>query len=81
MKISVEDSKTLKEHLPSNHVEAIRTKLLDKGITISGRWILKVLSGEGDDNYGIIEIATDMALKEKNRLEKVKNQIGKLNKK
>lgn len=72
-----EDLEKIKSYLPANHSEIIIEKLNG---AVGERQIYYVLSGQRKDNYGIIDIALDLAFEEKKRREARAKRIDKLTK-
>jgi len=67
MKITTEESQKLKQHLPKSYARLIQEKLAEANISISTRHILNIVNGGSEDYCGVIDIATEMALAEKNK--------------
>ena len=61
MQLSKDQSKKLKERLPSRYVGHIQHSLNEKEIVVSDSTIVKVINGDIADSYGIIDIAMEWA--------------------
>jgi hypothetical protein len=66
---------SISDLLPYNYLSVIQSKLDNK---VSTRTISYVLNCERSDNYGIIEIALDMAFQEKTRRAAILKRMQKL---
>ena len=78
MKLTTTQSRKLKQNLPSNYCQLIREQLVEKKTPISARHILNIINGDSHDNYGVIDIATEMALEVKRERKKMERKLNKL---